>query len=193
MAALERIELDGGMAVRHRLRGRRGELLRGGATREPAVAVEGEPVVEAAAEQVVDRQAERLAAQVPEGDVHAADQGGDEAERAERVEAGVELVPEIFDARRVLADEQRADPAGGGGDHGAVRPGGDLADAMNAGVGVDAEEDPRIARAGEMIGRHAGNLHRSPSVHGAMCPQPYSFHILHGAMASNVSQLTHDT
>ena len=49
--------------------------------------------------------------------------------------------------------EQRPEPAGRGGDDGAVRPGRDLADAVDALVGVDAEEDPRVARAGQVIGR----------------------------------------
>ena len=60
--------------------------------------------MELAAEQLVDRQAEHLASDVPERDVDAADERRDEAERPERVEAGVQLVPEELDPGRVFAD-----------------------------------------------------------------------------------------
>ncbi len=70
--------------------------------------VAGNRIPERAAEQLVDRRAERLALDVPERDV---DCGQDrDADRARAVDAKdrpvVDLVPEVLDPVRVLADER---------------------------------------------------------------------------------------
>ena len=108
-AALERVELEGGVADVHGRAGGAGVLLgrRRSRSNQPLL-YRIRLLVELAAEQLVDRQAEHLAPDVPEGDIDAADERRDEAERPERVEAGVQLVPEKLDAGRVFADQDRA-------------------------------------------------------------------------------------
>ena len=100
-----------------------------------------------AAQEVAERAAERLALDVPEGDVDAAD-GVDHRAAAAIVDRGlVHLVPEALDVERVLADQDLAqadhDRVGAGRlddrlDDG--RGGVGLADAGDALVGVDEDD-----------------------------------------------------
>jgi hypothetical protein len=159
MAASEGVELERRVPVGDRSGRCARELLGRRAAREPAVAVQHQAVVEAAAEQLVDRQPERLAANIPQRNVDAADQRRNEAVRAQGVEARVQLVPEVLDPRRVLADEQRTESARRGGDQGAVGPARDLAESPNPRVGVDVQKDPRVARPSQVRGRNIGDLH----------------------------------
>ena len=99
----EGVELDGGVTFVDGLLGCAAEVVWSLAAGEPAVGVEEELLAVLAAEELVDGEAEALAAQVPQRDVDAADQGRDEAKRAEGAEGGVELVPEVLDAAGVLS------------------------------------------------------------------------------------------
>ena len=66
------------------------------------------PVAVRRAEQLEDRLAERLALDVPEGDVEAADRVDRDPAPAEVDEAAVHLVPQPLDVQRVLADQHVA-------------------------------------------------------------------------------------
>ena len=104
----------------------------------------------AAAEQIAERNAERLALDVPEGDVDAAD-GVDHRAAAAEIDGGlVHLAPEPLDIERVLADQHflQADHDGVGAGRvddrfGDGRRGIGLADAGDPFIGVD-EDDGRV-------------------------------------------------
>ena len=110
------------------------------------------PVAVRRAEQLVDRLAERLALDVPERDVEAADRVDRDPAPAEVDEAAVHLLPEPLDVERVLADQDVAQAHGN-------RVGArrlderldelgrrvDLADARDALVGVDPDDEVVLA------------------------------------------------
>ena len=112
------------------------------------VTVDADMVAEAAAEQVPDRLAERLALDVPEGHLdpgHRAAADGPEHAVAHRGDE--HPVPEPVDVARLLADEDRAEVLDRRLDH--ARPAGAFADARDALVGLDLDEQP-VPRAAEI-------------------------------------------
>ena len=159
MSAQKRVELQRGVAIGDGPGGGAGELLGRRAAREPSIAVQLESIVEFAAEQLIDRQAKRLALNIPQRDVDTAHQRRHKAERAQRVEVRVQLVPDVLDARRILAHQQRPQPARRRGHERALRPARHLAQAANPSVRLDMQEHPRVARARQMASRNAGDLH----------------------------------
>src|SRR5690606_33592464 len=111
------------------------------------VAVDGDAVAEAAAEEVPDRLAEDLALDVPERGLDGGHRAAaDRAEQAVAHGGGVHLGPEAVDMSGVLADEDVGEVVDGRLDD--ARPAGALADALDAFVGQDLDEEP-AARAAE--------------------------------------------
>ena len=111
------------------------------------VAIDAHAVADLAAEQVPHRRAERLALDVPQRHVDAGHgAAADRAEHAVAHDGGLHLLPELLDMGRVLADEHGLEVLDGGLDH--PRPAGALADAGDALVGVDLDEQP-VAHAAE--------------------------------------------
>ena len=108
------------------------------------------------AEQLADRLAGRLALDVPERDVDAADRVDGDPAAADVVDAAVHLVPEPFDVVRVLAEQELAQAV-----RDRVRAGGvderrdgfwrrvDLADAGQPLVGVDQDDEVVLAAVGD--------------------------------------------
>src|SRR5207248_202740 len=128
----------------------------------------------AAAEQLIDRPARRLAHDVPQGDLDAAHRLDDGALPAEKDGAFVHGVDEPIDLEGVLADDALGQAAAdlvaqgrlddGAGD---VRGGIDLADADEARVGVDLDDEGLLAAVAALVdlgqaqvdGFDAGDLH----------------------------------
>ena len=110
------------------------------------------------AEQLADRLAGALPLDVPERDVEAADRVDRDAAAADVVDAAVHLVPEPLDVVRVLAEQELAQAVrdrvrAGGVDEG--RDGFwcrvDLADARQALVGVDQDDEVVLAAVGDAL------------------------------------------
>lgn len=106
-----------------------------------------------AAEEFRDRLAEGFAANVPQRDIRAADGVDRGAATAVAVRLVVHLLPQPLNVERILADEDRREPVPACGGTGCVEAGfadvrlaGHLADARDAGVGVD-QHDQDIERA----------------------------------------------
>ena len=129
--------------------------------------VEADPVTQRAAEQRGDGQIERLALDVPErhfdgGQCAAADHAG----HAVAHHGDKELLPELFDLERVLADEQGRQVAHRGFDD--PRPAAAFAHPVNAFVGMDFDKEPIAGAPSRRIGYvgvhekclNIGNLHR---------------------------------
>ena len=117
-------------------RGRLEEGLRRALGAVPAVGVAEHAVADAAAEQLVDRHAERLAEDVPAGHLDRGDHRAVDVAAVER-DAVEQALGQRIDAARILADRevlQLVDAGLGGADEAVQRA---LADAVDAGVGVD--------------------------------------------------------
>ena len=123
------------------------------------VGVDADPVARRAAEQLVDRHAQRLALDVPQGHVDAA-QGAGQDRPAAIEGVAVDGLPVMHHLARVLADQVRLDlldrPS-----RTVMRPALDdrLAQADDAGVGVDLQEQPaRLDQEGFQSGDSEGIL-----------------------------------
>jgi hypothetical protein len=133
--------------------------------------------VKGAAQQLVDRQPQRLAHDVPQRHVDAADRLLRRTAAAKEDRALVHALPENGDVEGVLAEDALAQPAGDGmaegrfddrlGHHGR---GIDLAHAGDAGVGVDAHDERVLGAVAAFVhdgqlqpdGFDIGNFHGSP-------------------------------
>ena len=114
--------------------------------RAVGVAVDHHRVARRAAEQLIDRRVQRLAANVPERRVHGADRGH-RHRPAPPVRALVEVLPDVLDAPRVAADEQRHHVVGEVARHrelAAVER--RIAEAVDAVFGLELERDEVPAR-----------------------------------------------
>src|SRR6266508_4619321 len=124
-------------------------------------------VAREAAEQFVDRDAQRFALDVPEGDVDGGDGGG--GDLAGREEAAPEhLLPEVLDAAGVLADEEGLEVLDHALDGELAAGDAALADAGDALVGVDDDEEVVPAAAPDGVDLDVGDLHWSVTVHRPM-------------------------
>ena len=154
----ERIELERLEALgEHRAR-RLEKGLRRALRAVPAVGVAEHAVAHAAAEQLVDRRAERLAEDVPAGDLDRRDHRAVDVAAIER-DAVEEALGERTDAARVLADDEMLEFAHagfGGADEAVERP---LADAVQALVGHDLDEQPVLPAGADGVGLDPGDAH----------------------------------
>ena len=143
------------LGLRHRRR-----RLGGGAAE---VGVHVDRLAEGAAEQLVDRQARHLALDVPQGDVDAGQgahpHGAGHAPDAAHRGSLVDVVPQVLDARRVVADQFLLHVVHGGADHGLLEGVGRLAQAGDPLVGVDPDDGPLATRRGDHQGVDVGDLH----------------------------------
>jgi hypothetical protein len=122
------------------------------------VGVDEDAFAAGASEEVVEGCVEGLGFDVPEGDVDGGDGGhGDGA--ATPVGSAVEVLPDVFDAGGIAADEAGEDvlgEVGGDGELAAVEGG--VAEAVDAGVGGDFEGD-EVAVGGAEDEAGVGDLH----------------------------------
>ena len=143
-------ELDGGEA----LLAERGDALGGllGRVGHQHRRVRAHAIAPDLPEELAHRLAERLAADVPERDVDAADRVDPDPAAADVDQAAVHRVPRAFDVERVAPDERRAEAVGDGvgavladesGDD--VGGGVDLADPDDALVGVHEDDEVVLA------------------------------------------------
>jgi hypothetical protein len=152
--------------------------------RRIGMTVDADALPDLATEQVPDGRLERLALDVPERHVDAAQRpGADDPGHAVAHHRAEHLLPEPLDMGRVLADEKRAQILHGAFHH--ARPAAALADPGDAGIGVDLEEEPVPAaalaanaalRTGP-VGRRIGILGRELRLHQE---GPYSGDAHHG-------------
>ena len=149
-------ELDGGEPLLAERRDGLGHLL--GRVRHQPRRVGADALVADGAEQLADRLARRLALEVPERDVEAADRVDRDAAPADVVDAAVHLVPEPLDVVRVLAEQElaqavrdrvRARGVDERGDGLGRRV--DLADAGEPLVGVDQDDEVVLAAVGDAL------------------------------------------
>ena len=112
-----------------------------------------------APEQPVERQPGRLAGQIPERDVHRADDVDRDARPGVR-DAVDEPVPVAGRVPRILADQHRADDLLHPPDRAAVVAPTELGGAVDALVGEDPEQRPAGP---QEVGSDLGDLHRTPS------------------------------
>ncbi len=96
-------------------------------------------VPDAAAQQLVHRHAEGLALDVPQGDVHRRDGGHDD--RTPEILGAVEILADVLNTEGVLADEIGLEFFNGGRRGAEEAPVARLAQADDAGVGVDLDEE----------------------------------------------------
>ena len=125
----------------------------------PAVGVEAEVVSELAGDELVDGETVALAFDVPECDVDGGDEGGSEASVSGGVEFGEEAGPDVVDAGGVFADEELAEVRDCGVDHVGCDAALGLAETGEAFVGLDGQEDPRVARAVADVRVDSGDFH----------------------------------
>ena len=106
-----------------------------------AVGIADDLVTDGAAQQLVDGQAERLALDVPQCYVDAADRAGVDALRGEEV-ATEHVLPEPLRAERVLSDDQLRQVLDSLGDGLPRQRHAHLAEAVDARVRIDSDEEP---------------------------------------------------
>jgi hypothetical protein len=120
--------------------------------------IDADAVAARTAEQPVDRLTPQLADQVPQGDVDTCERVNHEWAAADVAVRPIDLLPDVLDARRVLAFDQRKERFGQDlGDARVNRL--DLAPAGRAVVRLDLDEDDRIDPVGPQGGDfEAGRL-----------------------------------
>ena len=122
------------------------------------VRVADDLVAHLAAQQLVDRHAQRLALDVVERDVDGGHRRREDALRGEEA-APEEHLPDVLDAERVLPDEDVLEVLDRA-DHGQLAPGdARLADAVDAFVGIDDDEQEVAVSGPHGITFDVGDLH----------------------------------
>ena len=145
----------------------------------PAIGVAKHAVAHLAAEQLMDRHAEALAEDVPAGDLDCGDHRAMDVAAIER-NAVEHALGERVDAARILSDRQVLQfmDAGLGRLDEAVQRA--FADAVNALVGMDLDEEPVLPAGADGEGLDLGDLHCATLLQGGdlrddrLCRQPVS-------------------
>ena len=155
----ERVPFEGAEAERDGAARRIGVLLGRFRAEEPVVGIAFDPVALLAADQLEDRHAERLALDVEERRLDRAE-GAPEHRARPPVGIAVHPLDEVFDRERILSDDEALELLDRRRHR--LRPPLQrrLADAVDAGVGVELDEDEVRARGVGDEGLQPGDLHR---------------------------------
>ncbi len=128
-------------------------------------------VPHAPAQEIIDRHAQSFALDVPQRDIDRRDGRHEDALGREKA-AAHEQLPNMFDARRVLADQERLEMFDGT-DHRHLASGNPrLTDAVNPLIGVDDHKQEIAASAPHRKGLDICDLHLCSSRHGRLAFVP---------------------